>query len=124
MSEQDTTLYEQIGGEEGIANLIPAFYVRVLGDPELAPFFRDTAIEKLHHMQREFFTMATGGPDSYSGKSLAHAHHGRGITQHHFGLFTGHLVNTLLEMGATQDDADKVIDRVNTFANEITGTSY
>jgi len=118
------TLYERLGGEDMISNLIPAFYVKVLADAELAPFFRHTAIEKLHDMQRDFFAMATGGPISYSGRPLAHAHHGRGISKHHFALFTTHLVDTLLDMGVTQTEADEVIDRVNTFVNEVTGTSY
>lgn len=118
------TLYERLGGEDMISTLIPAFYVKVLADAELAPFFRHTAIEKLHEMQRDFFAMATGGPVPYSGRPLAHAHHGRGISKHHFALFTTHLVDTLLDMGVTQTEADEVIDRVNTFVNEVTGTSY
>ena len=107
-----------------IDSLIPAFYARVLADPELAPFFKNTSIEKLHQMQHAFFSMATGRPVTYSGKSMAHAHHGRGITAKHFSLFTGHLVETLRDLGVTQEEADEVIDRVNTYANEITGTSY
>ncbi|MEZ5386002.1 MAG: group 1 truncated hemoglobin [Prosthecobacter sp.] len=119
-----STLYDRLGGQKTIDSLIPAFYVRVLADPELAPFFKDTSIEKLHQMQSSFFCMATGGPFTYSGKSMAHAHHGRGITARHFALFTGHLVETLCDLGVSQEETDEVIDRVNTYANEITGTSY
>lgn len=107
-----------------ISALIPAFYVRVLADPGLSPFFSHTALDKLHAMQREFFVMATGGPIQYSGRPLAHAHHGRGITRQHFSQFTSHLVETLLDMGVTQEEADEVIERINMMANEITGTSY
>ncbi len=107
-----------------ISALVPAFYARVLADAELGPFFRHTELEKLHAMQREFFVMATGGPLQYSGRPLAHAHHGRGITRHHFGLFTGHLLETLQDMGVTQEEADEVIQRINAVTNEITGASY
>jgi len=124
MSTTQPSLYERLGGEDMISSLIPAFYVRVLGDAELAPFFKDSSLEKLHSMQREFFIMATGGPVEYSGRSMAHAHHGRGITKHHFGRFSGHLVETLLDMGVTQEEADEVISRINTHVNEVTGTSY
>ncbi len=118
------SLYERLGGADMIAALIPAFYVRVLADPELGPFFKHTELEKLHAMQHEFFVMATGGPLEYSGCPLAHTHHGRGITQQHFARFTGHLVETLLDMGVTQEEADEVIERINAMANEIVGTSY
>lgn len=124
MNPDTPSLYERLGGEDMISALIPAFYVRVLADPGLAPFFSHTALDKLHAMQREFFVMATGGPIQYSGRPLAHAHHGRGITRQHFSQFTGHLVETLLDMGVTQEEADEVIERINLMANEITGTSY
>ncbi|MBE7497502.1 MAG: group 1 truncated hemoglobin [Verrucomicrobiaceae bacterium] len=124
MSDNASSLYGRLGGGDMISRLVAAFYIRVLADPELAPFFRHTALEKLHAMQHEFFSMATGGPVSYSGQPLAHAHHGRGISKHHFARFTGHLVDTLLDMGATREETDEVIDRVNAFANEVTGTSY
>jgi len=124
MSQNSPSLYERLGGEDMIAALIPAFYVRVLADPDLGPFFKHTALEKLHSMQREFFVMATGGPIQYSGRPLAHVHHGRGITRQHFARFTSHLVETLLDMGVTQEEADEVIERINTTTNEIVGASY
>jgi hemoglobin len=124
MNPPTPSLYERLGGEDLISALIPAFYARVLADPGLAPFFSHTALDKLHAMQREFFVMATGGPILYSGRPLAHAHHGRGITRQHFASFTGHLVETLLDMGVTQEEADEVIERINTTSNEILGTSY
>lgn len=124
MSQSTPSLYERLGGEDLIATLIPAFYVRVLDDQELGPFFKHTALDKLHAMQREFFVMATGGPIEYTGRPLAHAHHGRGITRQHFARFTGHLVETLLDMGVTQEEADEVIERINTTTNEIVGASY
>lgn len=124
MNTNKPSLYERLGGEDMISALIPAFYVRVLADPELGPFFAHTELEKLHAMQREFFVMATGGPIQYSGRPLAHTHHGRGITRHHFGSFTNHLVETLLDMGVTQEESDEVIERINAMTNEIIGASY
>lgn len=124
MSQNPSSLYERLGGEDMIVALIPAFYVRVLADPELGPFFKHTALDKLHAMQREFFVMATGGPIQYTGRPLAHAHHGRGITREHFARFSGHLVETLLDMGVTQTEADEVIQRINASVNEIVGVSY
>ena len=118
------SLYDRIGGEETIATLIPAFYVRVLADPDLAPFFKHTSLEKLHGMQREFFSMSTGGPIEYTGRPLAHVHHGMGITRQHFSKFANHLIDTLLDVGVSRADADEVIERINATANEIVGVSY
>ena len=124
MEPNTPSLYERLGGKAMIADLIPAFYVRVLADEELGPFFKHTELKKLHAMQREFFVMATGGPLEYSGCPLAHTHHGRGITKQHFARFTGHLVETLLDMDVSQEEADEVIQRINAMTNEIVGASY
>lgn len=124
MNTNKPSLYERLGGEDMISALIPAFYVRVLADPELGPFFKHTELEKLHAMQHEFFVMATGGPLQYSGRPLAHSHHGRGITREHFARFTGHLLETLRDMGVTQEETDEVIERINAMTNEIIGASY
>ena len=120
----ESSLYDRIGGQSTIDTLIPAFYARVLADPDLAPFFKDTTMHSLHHMQQQFFAMALGGPVTYAGRSLAEAHHGRGINAHHFGRFVGHLVETLKDIGLSETDTDDVIARIDTYANEITGTSY
>lgn len=118
------TLYERLGGESGVESLVIAFYAKVMADPELAPFFRKTSLEKLHAMQKEFFTMALGGPVGYSGRPMAHVHHGRGITRHHFSRFVQHLLTTLEDLGVSGTETAEVIDRINSYANEVTGTSY
>jgi len=116
--------YERIGGASAVEGLIPEFYERVLADPELAPFFARTDIGKLGEMQRQFFTMALGGPLAYTGRPLGHVHHGRGITTAQFARFAGHLLDTLKARGISPKEAEEVIARIDTYVNEITGASY
>ncbi len=118
------SLYEQIGGEAGVEALVIDFYVKVLADPLLAPFFRDTSLTKLHLMQKQFFTTALGGPDNYGGRPLAAAHHGLHIKPEHLARFTECLLSTLEDRGVDKVDAQAVCDHVNSHANEVTGTSY
>lgn len=124
MSPSPVSLYDRLGGAPAIDGLIEAFYVRVLADPKLAPFFTDTPMERLRAMQKQFFSMALGGPDEYTGRAMGHVHHGRGITKAHFAHFVEHLIETLKDIGVEDADTDAVIEHINTFTNEITGTSY
>ena len=121
--EKPLTLYERVGGEEAIADLIIEFYDRVLADPELKPFFKHTSMDKLRRMQREFFSAALDGPITYTGKPLGYVHHGRGITKYHFGRFVNHLLDTLRDYGVDDRDVNDIIGRINTYADEITGES-
>lgn len=59
------TLYEAIGGEETIRNLVKAFYPRVYRDPDLSPIFPD-GVESIMRKQCQFLTQFTGGPPLYS----------------------------------------------------------
>ena len=121
MSKNHITLFERIGGEQMIAEVIDEFYDRVLADPDLKPFFRNTSMDKLRRMQREFFSAALDGPITYTGKPLSHVHHGRGITKHHFTLYVNHLLDTLRYRGINDQDVTDIIGRISTYANEITG---
>lgn len=121
MHDKQKTLFERVGGEQTISNLIHEFYDRVLADPELKPFFENVSMGKLRRMQREFFSAALDGPITYSGRPLSHVHHGRGITNHHFSRYVGHLIDILQDQGINDQDAQEIIGRINTYANEITG---
>ena len=121
--EKLLTLFDRVGGEEGVKNLVRSFYDRVLKDPELAPFFEDASIERLHRMQSEFFAAALGGPVTYSGLSVHQAHFGLGIEKTHFGLFVNHLIQTLKAFQLSEQDIHTLISRINTYADEVTGSA-
>ena len=121
MSYPQPSLYERLGGEPAVADLVDAFYDRVLADPELRPFFEHADMPKLRAMQREFFAVALGGPVRTQGHPLAYAHRGRGIERRHFARFVGHLLALLEARGVEQRDVHDLIDRVNTTASDVLG---
>jgi hemoglobin len=115
------SLFDRIGGDVAVARLVEAFYDRVLADPELAPFFAVTPMEKLVRMQHEYFAAALGGPEAYSGSALRAAHAGRAIGQRHYARFAGHLLDTLDEMLADPDDIAEITNRLTIHTDDILG---
>lgn len=116
-----STLYERLGGADGVARLIDEFYVRVLGDPELSPVFLHASLEKLLRMQKEFFGAALDGPQNYTGLALAHAHAGMGITTRQFTRYVRHLLETLEAHGVSPKDINAVVSRIAMYADDVTG---
>ena len=117
------TLYERVGGEEAITRLVDAFYDRGLADPELEPVFRDTAMDKLRRMQREFFAAALGADVSYSGRPLGQAHAGRDISPKHLQRFVAHLIETLnADFDLRPADESAIVDRIWRHADDVTGS--
>ena len=121
MTDDSATLYERLGGPEGVGRLIDRFYEKVVADPELAPYFAHASLDRIRAMQREFFAAALGGPEHYSGLSLSRAHSGHGITGAAFSRYVGHLLETLHEVGVKPRDVDAVVDRISTYVDEVTG---
>ena len=115
------SLYDRIGGEEAISGMVVEFYVKVMADPELSPFFKNTQIDRLHRMQREFFSAALDGPIQYTGRPLHSVHAGMGIKPEHMKRFVGHMLDTLERFDLSEDESRDIIGRINMYADEIMG---
>ena len=118
----ETTLYERIGGETVIDGMVDDFYMRVLGDSELRPFFDGVSMERLRRMQKEFFAAALDGPMDSTDRDLEKAHHGLGITRHHVTRFVSHLIAVLDARDAiSRKDAMDIIFQIAILADDVTG---
>ncbi|WHY93162.1 globin [Neobacillus cucumis] len=65
MNYQFKTLYNEIGGQETIDQLVNAFYPRVYADNELRPLFEGD-MKEIMRKQRMFLPQFLGGPALYS----------------------------------------------------------
>ena len=118
-----TSIYERIGGQDALITVVDDFYVRVLADPQLAPFFAGSGMSRLKGRQVEFFAAALGGPDEYSGQSMIDAHRGRGISQVHFDLVAKYLSESLAAAGVPNDTSDTIIAIIAPLSREIVSPS-
>lgn len=115
----DATLYERIGGAEAVRKLVDRFYERIVDDPELAPYFKHVPMDKLRHMQFEFFAAALDGPVHYTGRPILHAHQGHRITLAAYQRFVHHLFETLEERHLSEQERYEIISRLNAYTDDI-----
>ena len=124
MAEQESSLFEKIGGEQGVERLVEQFYERVVSDPELGPFFLHVPVDHLKRMQKEFFSEALGGPLFYTGHSLRQVHAGRGIRREHLQCFVQHLLDTLEaerhDLKIDDQEINRIYSRIAIEADRIT----
>ena len=50
---------DMIGGAAALETIVDAFYHKVIGDDELAPFFADTDMRRMRAKQKGFLLMLT-----------------------------------------------------------------
>ena len=110
MSEQ--TLYERLGGHEGIRAVVDDFYDRLLADDALGPFFETADMEKLRRMQTEYLCEAAGGPETYDAEPIREAHLHVPFTPEHIQRAVELLHESLDAFDVPAEDADAVVQAV------------
>lgn len=118
-SPANAQIYDIIGGEAALTAVVDDFYVRVMADPQLAPFFAGVNMNKLKGRQVEFFAAALGGPDVYQGQSMRAAHTGRGISQADFDKVAYHLSSALTGAGVDDDTTARIIGAIAPLSDDI-----
>ena len=66
--------YEQLGGRDGVAAIVAEFVSIMLADQRIADTFEGVDMDRLHAKLAEQFCMISGGPCSYTGKSMQEVH--------------------------------------------------
>ena len=114
-----TTLYEELGGQQAIEQVVDDFYKRVLADDTVKDFFAHTDMEKQRRHQSAFISYALGGPNKYTGRSMEKAHTGLNLQPEHFDAIALHLGEALSENGVSQEDINSVLGRVSTLKEAV-----
>ena len=114
-----TTLYEKFGGEETIAKVVDTFYDLVLADETVNHFFSQTDMEKQRKHQTKFISFALGGPNQYSGGSMARVHEGMNLQPEHFNAIVKHLRAALQHYGVNEEDIQAALNKVESLRGEV-----
>lgn len=113
------TFYEKYGGEETVAKVVDYFYELVLADDTVNHFFANTDMEKQRKHQTKFISFALGGPNQYSGQSMAKAHEGMNLQPVHFDAIVKHLHAALAHFGVSEEDIDDALTKVGSLRDDI-----
>jgi hemoglobin len=107
---EKVSLYDRLGGVYSIATVVDDFIDRIMVDPRLNA---NPLVDEAHHrvppagfkyLVTEMVCWATGGPQTYTGKSMADSH--------------SHLKITSQEWDAFLDDFKQTLDKFNVPAQE------
>jgi hemoglobin len=100
-NENQPTLYDRLGGVYSIATVVDDFIDRVMADPRLNA---NPAVDEAHHkvppagfkyLATEMVCWASGGPQRYTGRSMADSHRHLNITPQEWDAFMDDLQQTL-----------------------------
>ncbi len=115
MQPQDTpTLYDRLGGVYNIATVIDDFIDRIMVDERLNA---NPRVDEAHHrvsppgfkyLVTEMLCDASGGPQTYSGRTMGDSHRHLMITEEEWEAFMDDLQQTLDKFAVPQPEQDEV----------------
>lgn len=79
------SLYERLGGHEGIVGITRCVIRNHLANPQISARYQ--AVADMPRVERhvvEFFCAGAGGPESYTGKDMVETHRGMNVSEQEF----------------------------------------
>lgn len=78
------SLYERLGGTEGITKIASDLVDIHLENPSISPRYANSNVSALKNGAATFFIAGTGGPNEYEGKDMIGTHKGMNISGDEF----------------------------------------
>lgn len=92
---QTKSLYDRLGGKDGITGVVDDFIANVAADARINAFFANSDIPHLKQMLVDQICEASGGPCKYTGKTMKEVHTGMKVKSEHFDALVEDLVKSL-----------------------------
>lgn len=115
------SLYERLGGQGAIAAVVDTFVANVAADTRINAFFRGVDIPNLKRLLVEQICQATGGPCTYTGRSMVAAHTGMNLTNAHFDALVEDLVRALDRFNVPAREKGELLGALGGMRRDIVG---
>ena len=115
------SLYDRLGGKDAITVVIDDFVTNVAADKRINARFAKTNIPHLKQMLVEQVCQATGGPCTYTGKSMKDAHKGMKITEAEFHALVEDLAMSLDKHNVAVADKSELLTALGGMKGDIVG---
>jgi hemoglobin len=108
---KDPNLYQRLGGYDAIAAVTDDFLGRLKADEKLGRFFiglSDDSEGKLRQHVIDLICVNTGGPCTYTGRTMLVSHKGLGITKQDWDRMLGCFGETMKKFNVPQKEQEEI----------------
>lgn len=115
------SLYERLGGSEGITSIANDVVDLHLKNPAIATRFEAADPVKLKNLAATFFITGTGGPNVYEGRDMITTHKHMNISHQEFMAVCDDALEALQMNGIGQREQEEVLFVFYSMRNEVIG---
>ncbi|MCH9653249.1 MAG: group 1 truncated hemoglobin [Planctomycetes bacterium] len=116
------SLYERLGGYDGITAFANDLLPRLQGDNQLGRFWENRGtdgVEREKQLLIDFLCSNAGGPVYYTGRNMITTHAGMKISESDWSIFLGHAGETMKALQVPQQECDDIVGFVLSLKEEI-----
>ncbi|MGI9292988.1 MAG: group I truncated hemoglobin [Pseudomonadales bacterium] len=118
----DKTLYERLGGHDGITAFVDDLLPRLQSDSQLGRFWQhrgDDGIAREKQILTDYLCANASGPVDYTGRDMKLTHKGMRISESDWSTFLGHAADTMETLSVPKQEFDDVVAFVATLKDDI-----
>ena len=115
------SLYDGLGGKPAITAVVDDFIGNVAADSRINQRFAGANIPRLKTMLVDQICQATGGPCTYTGRSMVDAHRGMGIKETDFNALVEDLVKSLDKFKVGAQERNELLGALGGMKPQIVG---
>jgi hemoglobin len=122
MSEK--TLYDRLGGYDGITGFVNDLLPRLESDPQLGRFWQNRGADGIAREKQlliDYLCSNAGGAVYYTGRDMKLSHTGMGISESDWTIFLAHAADTMQELNVPKQECDEVVAFVLSLKDDLVG---
>lgn len=109
---QETTLYQRLGGQEGITTVVDNLLFEISEDEDVVPLFARTDIDRFREKLIEQLCDLSDGPCTYDGDTMGETHKDLAIRRSQFNSLVEDLIRAMEEAGVATADQNALLSRL------------
>ncbi len=116
------SLYERLGGYDGIAAFTNDLLLRLQSDAQLGRFWKNRGsdgIEREHQLLIDYICASSGGSIYYTGRDMKKSHIGMNIDESDWSIFLDHAGASLKALNVPKQEVDDVVAFVLSIKEDI-----
>jgi len=117
-----TSLYERLGGYDGITAFCNDLLPRLQNDQQLGRFWQnrgDDGIAREKQLLIDYICHNAGGPVYYTGRDMLTTHKGMRISESDWTIFMGHAAATMEALQVPQQECNDVAEFVLSLKSDM-----
>jgi hemoglobin len=118
----ETTLYQRLGGYDGVTAFVDNLLPRLKGDQQLGRFWAnrgDDGIAREKQLLIDYLCAQAGGPVYYTGRDMKLSHVGMGVSEGDWALFMDHAGATMQALGVPEAECAEIAGMVTGLKDDI-----